>query len=155
MNEALYNDLQARLEGVKSALGEGAIAWHQPDYARRGFHLDVQVNAEKIVELAQVMNDLKLVLDMVSAVDWPDAEQLEIVYDFFDFNRLLRVTVRTRIDRKEPVIDTISKVFPGADWHEREAFDFFGIQFRSHPNLVRILLPEDADFHPLRKDYSA
>jgi len=52
-------------------------------------------------------------------------------------------------------VPTISAVFPGANWHERETHDFFGIRFAGHPNLIPLLLPEDADYHPLRKDFKA
>jgi NADH-quinone oxidoreductase subunit C len=64
-----------------------------------------------------------------------------------------RVMVRVLVPRSKPVVPTISGVFPAADWHERETYDFYGIHFQDHPNLTRILLPEDADFHPLLKDY--
>jgi NADH-quinone oxidoreductase subunit C len=63
--------------------------------------------------------------------------------------------VRANILRATPEIPTISSIFAGADWHERETHDFFGIKFIGHPNLTPLLLPEDADFHPLRKDYKA
>jgi NADH-quinone oxidoreductase subunit C len=63
--------------------------------------------------------------------------------------------IRTRIRRDNPEIPTISPVFPGANWHERETHDFFGIRFSGHPDLTPLLLPEDADYHPLRKDFTA
>ena len=63
-----------------------------------------------------------------------------------------RVTVETWLDDGEPVASVI-RVWPAADWFEREVFDMMGIVFESHPNLVRILMPEDWDGHPLRKDY--
>ena len=88
-------------------------------------------------------------------MDWIAEGVLEAVYDF---NRLVdggRVTVRVRVPRDNPDIPTISKVFGGADWHEREAHDLFGIVFSGHPNLTPLLLPEEATFHPLRKDFSA
>ena len=65
----------------------------------------------------------------------------------------LRAVVRTRVPRAQPELPTISTVFPGANWHERETHDFFGIRFLGHPNLKPLLLPEDATFHPPRKDY--
>jgi NADH-quinone oxidoreductase subunit C len=76
------------------------------------------------------------------------------VYDYFHPLAPLRVAVRARVPRSEPELPTISAVFPGADWHERETHDFFGIRFAGHPNLTPLLLPEDADYHPLRKDFS-
>lgn len=90
----------------------------------------------------------------------PAAEQgelaedaLEAVYDFNHYESLCRVTIRTRVVRSKPEIPTISQIYPGANWHERETHDFFGITFVGHPYLVPLLLPEDADFHPLLKDF--
>ena len=83
-------------------------------------------------------------------------DDLEVVYDFsrYDFD-LCRVVIRTRVDRKSPVVPTITEIYPGANWHERETHDFFGIKFDGHPHLIPLLLPEDADFHPLLKDFKA
>ncbi|NLX19356.1 MAG: NADH-quinone oxidoreductase subunit C, partial [Desulfobulbus sp.] len=110
---------------------------------------------DEVVTVATIMDEEGFFLEAVTGVDWPDRQQLEVVYDY---NRLggehCRVMVRTFLPRNEPVVPTISTVFPAADWHERETYDFYGIQFKDHPNLIRILLPEDADFHPLLKDYT-
>lgn len=82
------------------------------------------------------------------------SDQLEVVYDF---NRtdgeLCRVVVRCRLERSNPEIPTICQLIPGANWHERETHDFFGIKFLGHPDLSPLLLAEDADFHPLLKDF--
>jgi len=90
----------------------------------------------------------------------PPAEQgelpedaLEAVYDFNHYEGLCRVTIRTRMVRSKPEVPTISQIYPGANWHERETHDFFGIIFVGHPYLVPLLLPEDADYHPLLKDF--
>ncbi len=81
---------------------------------------------------------------------------LEVVYDYnYTGGELCRVVVRCRLERANPEIPTISNVFAGADWHERETHDFFGIKFLGHPDLSPLLLPEDADFHPLLKDFEA
>ena len=79
---------------------------------------------------------------------------MEVIYDYFHPVNGLRVAVRARIARERPEIPTISEVFPGANWHERETHDFFGIRFTGHPNLTPLLLPEDAVYHPLLKDFS-
>lgn len=80
-------------------------------------------------------------------------DDLEVIYDFNSTDELCRVVVRTRVPRDNPELPTISQVFPGANWHERETHDFFGIQFVGHPDLSPLLLPEDADYHPLLKDF--
>ncbi len=66
-----------------------------------------------------------------------------------------KVVLVTRADRGEPNVESVSAVWRGADWHEREAYDMFGIKFLNHPNLIRILMPYDWEegSHPLRKDY--
>jgi len=82
-------------------------------------------------------------------------DEMEIVYDFNHYSSFCRLTVRVRVPRSNPKIPTISAIYPGADWHERETHDFFGIKFIGHPNLIPLLLPEDADYHPLLKDFKA
>jgi len=82
-------------------------------------------------------------------------EELEVVYDYTHFGHLFRVMVRCRIPRETPELPSIHQIFPGADWHEKETHDFFGIVFTGNPDLSPFLLPEDADYHPLLKDFSA
>ncbi|MDD2464519.1 MAG: NADH-quinone oxidoreductase subunit C [Desulfobulbus sp.] len=124
------------------------------DPAKHGHHLEVLCPAEQVVALAELMDRDGYFLESISGVDWLEQQQLEVVYDY---NRLggehCRVMVRTRIPRDNPEVPTITGVYPSANWHERETFDFYGVIFLDHPNLIRILLPEDADFFPLRKDY--
>ncbi len=124
------------------------------DYPSRGFHLDAMVSPDKVVAAAQILEREGFFLEAVTGVDWIEDEEMEVVYDYNSFSELCRVVVRSRIPRENPLIPTISGVFSGADWHERETHDFFGIEFEGHPNMEPLLLPEDADFHPLRKDYT-
>ena len=126
----------------------------EPDPVRTGTWLEVRCRPDQVVSAARILDELGFFLESIAGVDWPDSGQMEVLYDY---NRLggatCRVLVRARVARDEPVLPTISSVFPAADWHERETFDFYGVRFEGHANLIRILLPEDADFHPLRKDY--
>jgi NADH-quinone oxidoreductase subunit C len=123
------------------------------DFALKGFHLDASLPPARVVEAARVLADAGFAIDAVTGVDWMAEKQMEVVYDYFHPLGPLRVAVRTRVPRDVPELPTISEVFPGANWHERETHDFFGIRFLGHPNLKPFLLPEDADFHPLRKDF--
>ena len=125
------------------------------DYAVKGYHLAANVAADKVVWAATQLDREGFVLDTITGVDWLAEGQLEVVYDYFRFDRALRVVVRTRVPRDHPELPSISTVYPGANWHERETHDFFGIRFLGHPNLSPFLLPEDATYHPLRKDFTA
>ena len=132
-----------------------ATPFQAVDYAAKGYHLDATVPPDQVVSVAAQLDKEGLALDTITGVDWIAQGQMEVVYDFFHPAKALRVVVRTRIPRDNPEIATIQKVFPGANWHERETHDFFGIRFLGHPNLTPFLLPEDATYHPLRKDFAA
>ena len=127
----------------------------ETDYKAKGYHLDVDLPPEKIPEAAEILLRENFFIESITGVDWIDDGQLESVYDFNHFDELCRVVLRTRTDRDNPAIPTISHIYQGANWHERETHDFFGIKFIDHPNLEPLLLPEDADFHPLLKDFKA
>jgi len=127
----------------------------ETDHKAKGYHLDVELPAAKIVAAVEILDREKFFIEAVTGVDWIDDKQLEVVYDFNHFDELCRVVLRTRLDRDNPEVPTISHIYQGASWHERETHDFFGIVFTGHPNLVPLLLPEDADFHPLLKDFKA
>lgn len=128
----------------------------EKDYKKHGYHIDVQVSPEQLVEVVSIIDSLGFFIESITGVDWIKESQLEVVYDFsrYDFD-LCRIVVRTRTDRENPVVPTITPIYAGANWHERETHDFFGIKFEGHPHLIPLLLPEDADFHPLLKDFKA
>lgn len=125
------------------------------DYCLKGYHLDATVAPDQVVKAAQLLDAEGFSLDTISGVDWLASGEMEVVYDYFHPRRFLRVVVRARIPRQQPDVPSICSVFPGANWHERETHDFFGIRFAGHPNLLPFLLPEDAIYHPLRKDFVA
>ena len=87
-----------------------------------------------------------------TATHWPKEEEFELVYNLYSFETNDRLRVKARIKEWEQVESLVS-IWPGANWLEREIYDMFGIQFANHPNLKRILLPEDWVGFPLRKDY--
>ena len=126
------------------------------DYSVHGYHLDAQVSPEQLLEAVAILDDLEFFIESITGVDWIKEDQLEVVYDFsrYDFDTC-RVVIRTRVDRTAPVVPTITGLYAGANWHERETHEFFGIKFEGHPHLIPLLLPEDADFHPLLKDFKA
>ena len=103
---------------------------------------------------------------LVSGVDWPATDELEVVYHLVSYARKTDdayraraekndpwLCVKARVPRDEPRIPSVADIWTGADWHERETFDLLGIVFTGRPELRRILLPEDWPGHPLRKDW--
>jgi len=125
------------------------------DFSKCGCHLDIAASGPDIEAVASVVDDLGFTIEAISGVDWPAEEVMELVYDFNKIADGGRITIRVRVSREKPELPSIAKIFGGANWHEREAHDMFGIVFSGHPNLSPLLLPEDATFHPLRKDFSA
>ena len=81
------------------------------------------------------------------------AERFEVVVNLLSLSRRERARVRVQVPESDPVLDTIFDIYPGSEAMEREAFDLFGVIFSDHPDLTRILMPEDWEGHPLRKDY--
>jgi NADH-quinone oxidoreductase subunit C len=82
-----------------------------------------------------------------------EAQRFEVVVNLLSVSERKRVRVRTQVPGDEPVVDSIANLYPGAEAMEREAFDLLGVRFEGHPDLTRILMPEEWEGHPLRKDY--
>lgn len=80
-------------------------------------------------------------------------ERFEVVVNLLSLSRRERVRVRVQVPEHDPVVPSLFDLYPGTEFPEREVFDMFGIRFEGHPDLVRILMPDDWEGHPLRKDY--
>ncbi len=93
-------------------------------------------------------------LSCVTAIDLgEETGQMEVIYTLYSIPFHITMHLRVLVNREKPEVPSVCSIWKTADWHEREAYDFFGIQFLGHPNLTRILLPADWEGHPLRKDY--
>lgn len=93
-------------------------------------------------------------LSSVTAVDrYPAEPRFEVVYHLYSLDRKERIRLKCRLRGEDPAIESVTSVWRGAGWYEREVFDLFGIQFLGHPDLRRIMMPDDWEGHPLRKDY--
>lgn len=90
----------------------------------------------------------------LSAVDrYPLDPRFEVVYHLLSLKTNARLRLKVRLPTENPHVDSVTGIWPGANWFEREVFDLFGIHFNAHPDLRRILMPDDWQGHPLRKDY--
>ncbi len=83
----------------------------------------------------------------------PESETMEVIYNLYSIPYDLHFMIKVVLDRPKPSVDSVSDIWNGANWHEREAYDLYGIHFNNHPNLRRILLPNDWEGFPLKKDY--
>lgn len=124
------------------------------DEKAKGCYFEAFVTAGLLVPSARLLDSLGFALDCVTGIDWLVSGEMEVVYDFYHPLSPIHAVVRCRVARDHAEVPTISGVYPGANWHEREAHDFFGIRFAGHPDLSPFLLPEDATYHPLRKDFA-
>ena len=118
--------------------------------------LTVEIAADRIVEACRILKqDLGYErLSIVTAVDrYPAEPRFEVVYHIHSVQHNRRLRLKVRLAGDDPKVESVTSVWRSANWYEREAFDLFGITFLNHPDLKRIMMPEDWEGHPLRKDY--
>ncbi|MDO9110574.1 MAG: NADH-quinone oxidoreductase subunit C [Desulfatirhabdiaceae bacterium] len=120
------------------------------DYAKTGFHAGMFIEKSDLLNAASLLFQKGYFLEDVSGLDVQ--EGILVVYHFDRYDRSERLTVRVLTSHDAPSVPSIVSVFSGADWHERECFDFFGVVFENHPNLKPLLLPDDLGYHPLLKE---
>lgn len=146
---------------VKAAL-DGAVV----DAAMAGGHPSITVAADRWPAVAKFLrDDARLQMNFlrcVSGIDWLEKGEIEVVYDLMSVrpggngpmwagDNVL--AVRVRVPREGGSLPSAAEIWPAADWHEREVYDMFGTMFTGHPDLRRILCPDDWVGYPLRKDY--
>jgi len=115
------------------------------------------VPPERIVETARALKEefgFNMLSDETAVDYWPEEEpRFHVVYQLRDVDRNRIITLRVPLNGHSPRIETLEKVYPNANWHEREIWDLFGIYFEGHSDMRRIMMPYDWEGHPLRKDY--
>ena len=118
----------------------------------------VSVKRDRILDICRFLHSdsdiqMNYLADLCGA-DYPDREdRFEVVYNLFSIKYNHRLLVKALVSEKDMAIDSVVPIWSGADWHERETCDMYGIVFNGHPDLRRILMPEDWEGYPLRKDY--
>ncbi len=146
--EMMANPMVAALqERAGSALIEAQLAFGE---------LTLYIEPSEIVEVCRFLkNDHQFNrLSTVTAVDWhPREPRFDVVYHLHSLDRNQRLRLKCRLSGEKPEIDSVTPVWRSANWYERETFDLFGIQFRNHPDMRRIMMPQEWEGHPLRKDY--
>jgi NADH-quinone oxidoreductase subunit C len=119
----------------------------------------IEIDADILVDVAKFLKDTpeqNLSFDSLHCLGgdhYAEDEQLAVTYHLYSFDEDEWLILKVFVPEDEPVVPSLTGVHPGANWHEREAYDLLGIRFTDHPDLRRILLPNDWEGHPLRKDY--
>lgn len=129
-----------RLAGVSEFRGESTVT----------------LPAGEIVAVCRYCRDelgFDMLLDVSSVDNMGQDPRFEMVYELYSIAHGVHLRLKCTVPEDEPELDSISEIWPGANWHEREVFDMMGIRFRNHPDLRRILMWEGYPFHPLRKEF--
>jgi len=118
----------------------------------------VYVAPEELPAVARALRDapdlaFDLLIELTAVDFWPREARYEVVYLLVSVGSRQRLRLKVRLPGEEPHLATVSNVWPAANWLEREVWDLFGIVFDGHPDLRRLLMPDDWEGHPLRKDY--
>jgi NADH-quinone oxidoreductase subunit C len=127
------------------------------DLAGTGRDASCSVEPARIAEVCQFLRTEPALrfdcLSNLSGVDYPKRNAIQVVYHLFSYPLRHWIVLKVDAMRDDPVVPTVSDVWSAADWQEREVFDLLGVTFTGHPDLRRILMPEDWPGHPLRKDF--
>jgi NADH-quinone oxidoreductase subunit C len=120
--------------------------------------LTLQVRRQDIVRVCSFLRDdpamaFDMLIDLCGVDMYRPQGRFEVVYHLYSLGNKRYLRLKVAVDEEECVVDTVSSVWAAADWHERETFDMFGIQFAGHPDLRRMYMPEEFEYHPLRKDF--
>ena len=148
MDERLHELGAAIVRALPGAVSDYSVAFGD---------LTVRAEAKDVVRVATFLRDdprcqFWCIID-ITAVDWPSREnRFDVVYHFLSPKQNLRVRIKIETDEVTPV-PSITGAFPGADWFEREIYDLYGVLFTGHPDLRRILMWDEFEDHPMRKDY--
>lgn len=118
--------------------------------------LSVTINGKQIAEVAKYLkeeHELEFILcEDVTATDWATRKnRFTVVYHIYSLKNNFRLRLRANIEAD--IIESVSSVWPSANWYERETFDMYGIKFKNHPDLRRMYMPEEFEYYPLRKEF--
>lgn len=120
--------------------------------------LTVQIRKQDIVRVCRFLRDddelaFDMVIDLLGVDMYRPAGRFEVIYNLYSIKNKSYVRLKVVVEEDDPVVDSVAAVWEGANWHERETYDMIGVKFAGHPDLRRFYMPEDFEYHPLRKDF--
>lgn len=116
--------------------------------------LALYIEPAAVVDVCRFLKERGFRLSGITGVDWyPLEPRFEVVYLLHSLERNERLRLKCKLPGEEPALESVTSVWEGANWYERETWDLFGVRFLNHPDLTRIMMPEEWQGHPLRKDF--
>jgi NADH-quinone oxidoreductase subunit C len=142
---------QQVFELLKKRFGGAVLAWD----GENSIPAKIEVLPDSLHEVAAFLkNTGDLEYDQLMCLTGQDlGNELSVVLNLFSTKHHAAITLEAKVTREHPELDSVSDLYATANWHEREAYDMVGVVFTGHPNMKRILLPDDWEGYPLRKDY--
>jgi NADH-quinone oxidoreductase subunit C len=155
MSEAkrVKNQVEKAVETLRKKLGDGVLAVH---VFRE--QTTVELDRESVVPACQMLRDdpelqFNRLADLTAVDYWPEEPRFAIVYQLYSIPNQMYLSLRVTLHGESPEVQTIETIYPNANWREREVYDMFGVNFKGHSDLRRLLMPYGWEGHPLRKDY--
>jgi len=145
------SDVDEAVAAVQASLGPGFLA--REDFREQ---TSLDISPEALLPAARLLRSelgFDLLAGLTTSDAWPSEPRFSLIYAFYSLARNVFLRLRVRLPGTAPEVDSLEPVYPAANWHEREVYDMFGVTFRGHSDLRRILMPHDWVGHPLRKDH--
>ncbi len=153
MEENIIIDNQYVLQLLTDEFGEGILRAYEPDGI-----LTLEIKKEIVISIVQFIKDHPIKIDFLTdlcGIHYPENKgaELGVIYHLHSFINNFRIRLKTFLSMENPEVDSLTPLYSSANWMERETYDFYGILFRGHPNLVRILNVDEMTYFPMRKQY--
>lgn len=110
-------------------------------------------NLRPLMESLRNQYGFDMLVDIGTVDHYTDSLRFEVFYNLFNLSQGARIRIKCRLEESDPTVQTVTDLWPSANWHEREAWDMMGIRFDGHPDLRRMFMPEDFQYHPHRKEF--
>lgn len=149
--EVLMNRQSAdeAMEKLRTALG------NRLEIGNDDFFTTLTITADDVLPVMSLLREQLGMNYLANLTSTDQGDEFEVIYHLYAIpDNGLKLLVKTRVPRNQAELSSVIEVYPTADWQEREVYDLMGIRFSGHPNLVRVLLPDDFVGHPLRKDFT-
>jgi len=149
----IFTMIEKRFALIKTKLSNFKVEYSDVNGTPR-----IIVDKDEVVDVCRILKEdeelaFDLMIDEFGVDRFQKQNRFEVICNIYSVNYKDRLFIRIKLDSKHPEMHTLSTVWKGANWHEREAYDMFGINFINHPDLRRIYMPDEFEHYPLRKDF--